>query len=131
MIVEAPESVPPMEEGTLDLGRPKPQPPQKHPPAHTSRKRTDPDLFLRTAKRLVYENYNSARDPDNTVALTADNVYIVSFSKVARAWTATVASSVIYGFRWEVTYTGGTGEASIEVYKKVTSVKVPVRGKKS
>jgi hypothetical protein len=110
---------------------PAPKPGPRRKPARPPRRHGDPDQYLMTAKRLAVENYNRSRDQETTEELTMDGVYIVWFSKTLKNWKAIVASPIVFGIMWEISYNGALGEAYIDVYKKVTNVKVPMRGKKS
>jgi hypothetical protein len=88
----------------------------------------DPDRLLMQAKQLVVDNYNANRNAEKTAALTRGSVYIVWFCKTLGNWKAIVASPVARGLMWEVTYNGHRGEAYIDVYKKITNVRVPTGG---
>lgn len=90
----------------------------------------DSNRFLNKAMQVVVDNYNRSRDPQTTNELTLDGVYIVWFAKTLRNWKAIVASPVVFGLLWEVSCDGGKQEIYIDVYKKVTNVKLSTRGKR-
>jgi len=83
-----------------------------------------PDRFLIQAKQIVVDNYNSHRDVARSQELTMEQVYIVWFTKVLGSWKAIVASPVIRGLIWDVTYNGYKSEAYIDIYKKLNNVKI-------
>jgi Family of unknown function (DUF6275) len=76
------------------------------------------------AKRLVVENYNAHHDRSRTPPLTAELLKIVWFSQSGNNWRAVLESSVVRGMRYEISYNGRTGEAFIDVYKKINNEKV-------
>jgi hypothetical protein len=91
----------------------------------------DPNRFLRKAVQVVVDNYNANRDPKTTHQLTANGVYIVWYAKTLRNWKAIVASPVVFGILWEVSFDGTKQEIYIDVYKKVTNVVIPAGRSKS
>lgn len=82
------------------------------------------DRFLIQAKQIVVDNYNSHRDVSRSQELNIEQVYIVSFTKVLGSWKAVVASPVIRGLLWDVTYNGYKSEAYIDIYKKLNNVRI-------
>jgi hypothetical protein len=101
-------------------GKPVPAPPANG----RSKPVSDPDRFLKTAKRLAVDNYNSHRDPNKSPELMLSSVYIIRFSKTLSNWNAVIASPIIRGWLWEITYNGYRKEAYIETYRKVNNVRV-------
>jgi hypothetical protein len=99
----------------LDTTNHRENPPR--PPLH-------PDRFLIQAKQLVVDNYNAHRDVNRSQELTMDQVYVVWFTKVLGSWKSVVASPVIRGLLWEVTYNGYKSEAYIDIYKKLNNVRI-------
>jgi Family of unknown function (DUF6275) len=87
----------------------------------------DPDRLLMTAKRVVVENYNKHRDNKRSCPLTMEGVYIVWFTKVLGNWKAIVASPIIRGLLWEVSFSGQRNEVYIDVYKKLNNVKISLK----
>jgi Family of unknown function (DUF6275) len=87
----------------------------------------DPDRYLGLAKTLVADNYNDHHDETETPPLDVDDIYIVWWVKVLNNWKAVLASSVVRGMVWMVSFNGGKSEAYIEIYRKINNVKVPVR----
>lgn len=87
----------------------------------------DPDRYLLTAKTLVADNYNEHHDDSETPPLDIDDIYILVFAKALNNWKAVLASTVVRGLVWMVSFNGGKNEAYIEIYRKINNVKVPVR----
>jgi hypothetical protein len=87
----------------------------------------DPDRFLTQAKQYVMDNYNGHHGDQDTPPLILGDLYIVSFVKTLNHWRAHVASSVVRGLMWIVTYNGSKSEAYIEVYRKINNIKVSAR----
>lgn len=87
----------------------------------------DPDRYLTQAKQYVMDNYNGHHGDMETPPLILGDLYIVSFVKTLSIWRAHVASSVVRGLMWIVTYNGVKSEAYIEVYRKINNTKVPTR----
>jgi pyruvate/2-oxoglutarate dehydrogenase complex dihydrolipoamide acyltransferase (E2) component len=94
--------------------------------ANGDRTAPDPDRFLTMAKELVVTNYNDSRPLRTSAELTVQGVYIVWFSKTLGNWKAIVASPVIRGLLWEVSYNGNRREAYIDVYKKLNNTRIKV-----
>jgi hypothetical protein len=87
----------------------------------------DPDRFMVQAKQYVMDNYNRHHDDQDTPPLILGDLYIVSFVKTLNHWRAHVASSMVRGMMWIVTYNGSKAEAYIEVFRKINNTKVPAR----
>lgn len=87
----------------------------------------DPDRFMIQAKQYVMDNYNGHHGDEETPPLILGDLYIVSFVKTLNHWRAHVASSVVRGMMWIVTYNGSKSEVYIEVFRKLNNVKVPAK----
>ena len=83
----------------------------------------DPDRFQNTAKKLVADNYNDHRDPEEIPPLTVNDIGVVSFTVVGRSWKAFLASPVARGLIWVVTFSDPKRETSIDVYRRINNVK--------
>jgi hypothetical protein len=105
---------------SMNIG-PVPQPPRKRKEA------PDPDRFIRQAKQVVVDNYNEYRGRDKTAALTVDQVYIISFSKVPWHWWANIASPVVRGLMWHVSYNGFKEECIVACWKSVSNTKISMK----
>lgn len=90
-----------------------------------------PDRYLTMAKRLVMENYNEHHNEEESPPLIIDDLYIIWFTKVLNNWRAQVASSVVRGLVWMVTYNGSKSEAYIEVFRKINNTKVQAKERSS
>lgn len=77
------------------------------------------------AKRLVVEYFNDKVDKTDQVILTADDVYIVWFSKTLQNWKALVSTNISDGMYYEVTYNGDKKETYLDVYKKWDNKCIP------
>lgn len=105
------------------------RPPKPGPPAQQVVKvePADPYRFINMATRAVVDNFNAHRDKSrDPKPLPYTGVYIVWFSKTLANWKAIVASPIIRGLLWEVTYNGRKQELYLDVYKKLSNVKVAV-----
>ena len=77
------------------------------------------------AKRLVVEYFNDKVDKTDQVILTADDVYIVWFSKTLQNWKALVSTNISDGMYYEVTYNGDKKETYLDAYKKWDNKCIP------
>jgi len=102
---------------TDDVAVPSPPVAKKAPPS-------DPDKFQKMSRQAVVDNYNSHRDAGRSPELTIDAVHVVWFSKTLGSSKAVIASSVVRGLLWEVTFNGHKHELYIDIYKKLNNVKV-------
>ena len=93
-----------------------------------ARQSSDPDRFLMTAKRLAMENYNSTRDASKYPELAMESFYVVWYAKTLNHWRAVVESQQASRLSWSISYNGGKDEAYIDVWKKLTKVKVVLSG---
>jgi hypothetical protein len=86
----------------------------------------DPDEFLKKAKRLAMDVYNT--DPEHRLYpyITEDQAYIVWFSKTLQHWKALVSTTVPLDSTYiEVTYNGDKRETYVDLYIKHRHVTVP------
>lgn len=119
-----------VEEATIQLeARPAPGPNGGKP--HTRRPspaNSGLDRFLLTAKRVVAENYNSHRRPEQ-VEIPMRSVCIESYTRMLNNWRATVGSPLAKNLLWIVTYDGDMDVIYIEYYKRVTNVVIELGAK--
>ncbi|MBK5239174.1 MAG: hypothetical protein JJE28_08740 [Actinomycetales bacterium] len=75
------------------------------------------------AKRLVVDYFN-ARVKDEIVGpiISADNVYVVWFSKTLQNWKALLSTTIDDGVYYELTYNGADGVTYLDAYVKVENV---------
>src|ERR1700749_3517 len=76
---------------------------------------------INNAKRIVVDNYNEHHNSDRTPRLSMAVVYIVSFTEMFDSWKATVASTVVRGLIYEVSYNATNGTTTLEVYKRINT----------
>jgi len=104
---------------------------------------TDPDKFLKKAKRLVVEQYNKLLASADTLReqglpeedikdiltlkkITQDDVFVVWFAKTLQNWKALVATSVPDDFLYfEVTYDGEKKQTYVDIYEKILNEAIP------
>ena len=68
---------------------------------------------INNAKRIVVDNYNEHHNSDRTPRLSMAVVYIVSFTEMFDSWKATVASTVVRGLIYEVSYNARIADNTI------------------
>lgn len=85
--------------------------------------KAQPEGYLRKARRLVQEQYNSKTDP--TTLLHINDVYVVWFSKTLKNWKALVSTEKVDGLYYEVTYNGDKKETYVDVYAKISNTVYP------
>lgn len=78
----------------------------------------DVDALAKKAKKLVTDYFNGRAEKTDNFELTADQVYIVWFSKTLQNWKAMLSTTVNDGMYYEVIYNGDKHEAYIDAYKK-------------
>lgn len=78
----------------------------------------DQERFINKAKRLVVEAQNT-QSPGTP--LTAEDVYIVWFTKTLQNWKAMVSTDVLTGVYYEVTHNGDKQETYVDIYAKVAN----------
>lgn len=83
---------------------------------------TSPDRYLIKAKRLVIEYLNSNGAYQRR--LQPNEVYILSFSKTAHDWIATIRTVHQDKLVFEVVYNGHEGVAIINTYQQVTTTTI-------
>ena len=90
----------------------------------TGRPEWSADQFLDQAKQLVVDNYNAHHNTEKTPPITQDLIYVAAFTKAAANWVAHLASPVLGGLMYEVTYIGTRSQAIINVYRKINSATI-------
>ena len=78
---------------------------------------TDRD-FIKKAKLIVADYFNSRVDATDSMKIIEDNVFVVWFCKTLQNWKALVSTTVSDGMYYEVTYNGDKNETYLDVYKK-------------
>ena len=78
----------------------------------------DPDEFLKKAKFLVAENFNTTFLGGLESKATSDHFFITTFTKTLGNWKAMVSTNLIAGQYWEVTYNGTKNETYVDHYTK-------------
>ena len=70
------------------------------------------------ARQIVTDYYNAHADKTDQHQITADDVFVVWFSKTLQNWKALVSTTVGDGMYYEITYNGDKNEAYLDAYKK-------------
>jgi hypothetical protein len=96
--------------------------------ARRANRPVEAEKFMERAKAMVVANYNDHRDVIKSPELTPDMIYIVWFSKILGNWKTIIASGVVRGILWEVTFNGHKEEFYMDVYKKLNNFKIPAGG---
>lgn len=79
--------------------------------------------YVAVAKQIAVDNYNEHRNPAMSDLLTTDKMYVISSAKILRNWKVLMGSTLAHGLTWEVTANVGKNEFTLDVYKKLNSVK--------
>ena len=79
-------------------------------------------LYPQEALQRVADVYNFDR-PDQP-DVTADNFYVVWFSKTLQNWKALVSTDIEPGLYYEVTFNGDKQETYVDTYQKVSNVAI-------
>lgn len=86
---------------------------------------TDPDEFIKKARKIVVDHYYGIETLNDEQPLDPSEVYIVWFSKTLGNWKALLATTRQDGQYFEVTHNGAKNEAYLDIYVKVQNVAVP------
>lgn len=78
--------------------------------------------YQEKAKQIVIDYYNEHVDITDNKKLTANEVFIVWFSKTLQNWKALVSTTISDGMYYEVTYNGDKKETYLDAYKKWENV---------
>jgi hypothetical protein len=70
------------------------------------------------AKQIVVDYFNKNVEVTDNKKITADDVFIVWFSKTLQNWKALVSTTVSDGMYYEITHNGDKDETYVDVYKK-------------
>ena len=70
------------------------------------------------AKQIVVDYFNKNVEVTANKKITADDVFIVWFSKTLQNWKALVSTTVSDGMYYEITHNGDKDETYVDVYKK-------------
>jgi len=81
------------------------------------------DLLLEI-KILIVDYFNEHAEKTDQFELTAEDVYIVWFSKTLQNYKAMVSTTVSDGMYYEVTYNGDKDETYLDAYKKFDNVTI-------
>jgi hypothetical protein len=80
---------------------------------------SDPDEFLKKAKRFALEVYNTSPSSQRFQPITEDQVFVVWFSKTLQNWKAMVSTTVANDSAYfEVTHNGDKNETYVDLYYK-------------
>ena len=77
--------------------------------------------MLDRARKLVADYFNEHVDATDELKITADDAYVVWFSKTLQNWKALVSTTLPDGKYYEVTHNGDRGETYIDVYVKLAN----------
>lgn len=80
--------------------------------------RADPDAYIKKAKFLVAENFNTTFLGGLESKAEPKHFYITSFKKALGNWKAMVSTDLIPGQYWEVTHHGAENETYVDHYNK-------------
>lgn len=78
--------------------------------------------YQEKAKQIVIDYYNEHVDITDNKKMTADEVFIVWFSKTLQNWKALISTTISDGMYYEVTYNGDKKETYLDAYKKWENV---------
>ena len=78
--------------------------------------------YQEKAKQIVIDYYNGRVEKTDNKKLTAEEVFIVWFSKTLQNWKALVSTTISDGMYYEVTYNGDKKETYLDAYKKWENV---------
>ncbi len=78
--------------------------------------------YQEKAKQIVIDYYNEHVEITDNKKLTAEEVFIVWFSKTLQNWKALVNTTISDGMYYEVTYNGDKKETYLDAYKKWENV---------
>jgi hypothetical protein len=80
---------------------------------------SDPDQYIKKAKRLAMDVYNHTAARSMYPPLTEDQVFVVWFSKTLKNWKAMVSTTVpLDSAYFEITHNGETEETYVDMYFK-------------
>lgn len=78
--------------------------------------------YQEKAKQIVIDYYNGRVEKTDNKKLTAEEVFIVWFSKTLQNWKALISTTISDGMYYEVTYNGDKKETYLDAYKKWENV---------
>jgi hypothetical protein len=78
----------------------------------------DPDAFIKKAKFLVAENFNTTFLSGLESKAGPQHFYVTTFTKTLGNWKAMVSTDLISGQYWEVTHNGAKNETYVDHYNK-------------
>jgi hypothetical protein len=80
--------------------------------------------FIPKSKQLVADYTNKHLDPTDNISISADDVYVVWFSKALQNAKALLSTTLPDGMYYEVTYNGNKDELYFDAYKKFENITV-------
>lgn len=78
--------------------------------------------YQEKAKKIVIDYYNDRVEKTDNKKLTANEVFVVWFSKTLQNWKALISTTISDGMYYEVTYNGDKKETYLDAYKKWENV---------
>ena len=78
--------------------------------------------YQEKAKQIVIDYYNGRVEKTDNKKLTAEEIFIVWFSKTLQNWKALVSTTISDGMYYEVTYNGDKKETYLDAYIKWENV---------
>jgi hypothetical protein len=77
--------------------------------------------------QAVCNNFNGSRDETKVAALTLDDVFIISYSRIMQNWEVFITSPVAKHLFWQVTYNKYKNELYMNVYQRISnSIRIPL-----
>lgn len=76
------------------------------------------DKFIKWAKEMVVDYFNSHVDKSDKREISPDDVFIVWSCKTLQNNKALASTNISDGMYYEITYNGDKKEAYVDVYKK-------------
>jgi hypothetical protein len=83
----------------------------------------DYNNFISRSKQLVAD-YTNKQDPTDNTNISAEDVYIVWYSKTLQNVKALLSTPLPDGMYYEVTYNGDKDEIYFDAYKKFENIKI-------
>ena len=86
----------------------------------------DSAKFMEFGKATVVDNFNTHRRPERSAVITAEDIHVVWFTKAMGIWKMIVVSNLARGLMWEITYNSVRDDVYLDVYSKITNIKISV-----
>ena len=83
------------------------------------------NAFSDKAKQIIVDYFNSRSDITDDKHISADDVYIVWFSKTLQNWKALVSTTIPDNMYYEITYNGDREETYLDAYRKWENICIP------